>query len=103
MLVVLIALTVLLSGQGSVHAESGSSGTNHHVVMIETSNIAKPMSHEPHFSHGDICGMTVCGPYAEQQNGISMFMPVVSVATFWVKDHPFASAEADGKFRPPRA
>ncbi|BDW89360.1 hypothetical protein MACH01_21270 [Thalassospira tepidiphila] len=102
-LVILIALTVLLSGQGSVHAASGQPDAGHHGMVIETSSVAKPISHDPHSSHGDICGMTVCGPYVDQQNGLSMFMPIVSAATFWIKDRPVASADADGNYRPPRA
>jgi len=103
MLVILIALTVLLSGQGNVHAASGQSDAGHHGMVIETTSTAKPISGDPHFSHGDVCGITACGPYVDQHDGLSMFMPVVSVATFWIKDRPVASADADGNYKPPRA
>lgn len=100
MLVILISLTVLLSGHGTVQAGSGSSGDGHHVVTID---VTKPVSHDPHSSHADICGMTVCGPYAEEQVSTALFMPVVTSVTYWAQDRTLVSAEADGSYKPPRA
>ena len=100
MLVILISLTVLLSGQDTVHASPGPAGEGHHMVMIDS---AQPMKFNSHGSHADICGMTVCGPYIEDHSATAMFMPVVTTVTYWVKDLPLESADADGSYKPPRA
>ncbi|WP_147252094.1 hypothetical protein [Thalassospira profundimaris] len=100
MLVILISLTVLLSGHDTVQAASGHAGQTHHAVMVDA---AQPASFDPHGSHADICGMTVCGPYVDEQISKALFMPVVSTVTFWVRERTVVSAEADGSYKPPRA
>ncbi|MDG4719265.1 MULTISPECIES: hypothetical protein [Thalassospira] len=99
-LVLMMSLTVLLSGHGTVQAHDGGSGQAHHTMI---SDIAQPVSHDPFSSHADICGMTVCGPFIEDHSATAMFMPVVTTVTYWVKDLPLVSADADGSYKPPRA
>ena len=99
-LVVLIGLTALLSGHDPVQANVNASGAGHHAEMV---NLSVDQAGGGHASHVDICGVTLCGPFADIVNGSSVFMPLVSSAQFWIKDQRLFSADQDGSYKPPRA
>ncbi|MFV1851237.1 MAG: hypothetical protein ACMZ66_11070 [Thalassospira sp.] len=99
-LVLAISLTVLLSGGDRVQAHASDANMPHQGMMID---VSAPVSHDPHSSHADICGMTVCGPFVEDKDSVLMFMPVVSSMKYWVKHRPMVSADQDVSIRPPRS
>ncbi|MBR9901050.1 MAG: hypothetical protein GYB19_13475 [Rhodospirillales bacterium] len=99
-LVVLIGLTALLSGHDAVQANVNASGAGQHAEMM---NLSVDQAGGGHASHVDICGVTLCGPFADIVNGSSVFMPLLSSAQFWIKDQRLFSADQDGSYKPPRA
>lgn len=83
-----------------MRASASDANMSHHGMMIDQSS---PISHDPQGSHAELCGMTVCGPFFEEKNATSIFMPVVSSVKYWVKNRPLVSAELDVSFKPPRS
>ncbi|WP_143589664.1 hypothetical protein [Thalassospira mesophila] len=96
---IIMTLTVILPGIERMHSGFDSL---HSIGTSAALDVSPKMPLGEHSSHEDFCGMAVCGPLTQEENGSWHAVPAVRPVKYWDKNSILASVDVDVSVKPPR-